>query len=221
MFFVEGFRVRTFHLPGGVGALTARARVFGQSSPVSLASFDRDMFSWRTFQLSWDATSTEFSETWPRSGLMRSGTAFRLQPLAPRTGGIGSGLLPTPNEVDLPTAANLWPTPHGMPKPEYARRQGPSGNERLKVTTNNGNGAGMPLTIAVQMWPTPTSSVNSNRTMRRAPSHGVSHGKVLGGEVNEAEAEAGRPRGQLNPTWVEWLMGFPLGWTDLEPSETP
>ncbi len=27
--------------------------------------------------------------------------------------------------------------------------------------------------------------------------------------------------GQLNPTWVEWLMGFPLGWTDLEPLETP
>jgi hypothetical protein len=22
--------------------------------------------------------------------------------------------------------------------------------------------------------------------------------------------------GQLNPTWVEWLMGFPQGWTDLE-----
>lgn len=21
--------------------------------------------------------------------------------------------------------------------------------------------------------------------------------------------------GKLNPTWVEWLMGFPLGWTDL------
>ena len=27
--------------------------------------------------------------------------------------------------------------------------------------------------------------------------------------------------GRLNPTWVEWLMGFPLGWTDLEDSETP
>jgi len=27
--------------------------------------------------------------------------------------------------------------------------------------------------------------------------------------------------GQPNPTWVEWLMGFPLGWTDLEDSETP
>jgi hypothetical protein len=21
--------------------------------------------------------------------------------------------------------------------------------------------------------------------------------------------------GYLNPTWVEWLMGFPEGWTDL------
>ena len=26
--------------------------------------------------------------------------------------------------------------------------------------------------------------------------------------------------GQLNPTWVEWLMGFPIGWTDLNASET-
>jgi hypothetical protein len=27
--------------------------------------------------------------------------------------------------------------------------------------------------------------------------------------------------GPLNPTWVEWLMGFPLGWTDLSVSVTP
>ncbi len=23
--------------------------------------------------------------------------------------------------------------------------------------------------------------------------------------------------GQLNPAWVEWLMGFPKGWSSLEP----
>jgi hypothetical protein len=26
--------------------------------------------------------------------------------------------------------------------------------------------------------------------------------------------------GPLNPTWVEWLMGWPIGWTGLEPLET-
>ena len=31
---------------------------------------------------------------------------------------------------------------------------------------------------------------------------------------------AGAGGGQLNPTWVEWLMGFPIGWTDLNASET-
>ena len=36
------------------------------------------------------------------------------------------------------------------------------------------------------------------------------------GEV-EAKALLG---GQLNPPWVEWLMGWPIGWTDLKPLET-
>jgi hypothetical protein len=26
-------------------------------------------------------------------------------------------------------------------------------------------------------------------------------------------------QGQLNPAWVECLMGFPIGWTDLEQDE--
>ena len=27
--------------------------------------------------------------------------------------------------------------------------------------------------------------------------------------------------GQLNPPWVEWLMGYPAGWTDSGDSATP
>jgi hypothetical protein len=38
------------------------------------------------------------------------------------------------------------------------------------------------------------------------------------GKSIELSMQAG---GALNPTWVEWLMGFPLGWTDLEPSGMP
>ena len=37
-------------------------------------------------------------------------------------------------------------------------------------------------------------------------------------ELNQdSETLAVQAGGQLNPTWVEWLMGWPLGWTDLKP----
>ena len=26
--------------------------------------------------------------------------------------------------------------------------------------------------------------------------------------------------GPMNPEWVEWLMGYPIGWTELDASET-
>ena len=75
---------------------TMKARVFGPRSSDSFASWDPDTSSWRTSQLSLLGGYGEFSETWPRAGMTRSGTAFRLQPLAPLTRGIASGLLPTP-----------------------------------------------------------------------------------------------------------------------------
>ena len=39
--------------------------------------------------------------------------------------------------------------------------------------------------------------------------------------AKEYDGETPLGGGGLNPTWVEWLMGFPLGWTVLNPSETP
>ena len=27
--------------------------------------------------------------------------------------------------------------------------------------------------------------------------------------------------GPMNPNWIEWLMGYPIGWTELSASETP
>lgn len=32
--------------------------------------------------------------------------------------------------------------------------------------------------------------------------------------------KSGATTGSLNPTWVEWLMGWPRGWTDCEHSVT-
>jgi hypothetical protein len=55
-------------------------------------------------------------------------------------------------------------------------------------------------------WPTPTAH-NAKET--NAPSE-------LQRNTPTLAAQAG---GTLNPTWVEWLMGWPLGWTDLKPLE--
>ena len=46
------------------------------------------------------------------------------------------------------------------------------------------------------------------------------------GNLNEKVAKDDKKEwvengGSLNPEWVEWLMGYPKGWTDLKPSETP
>lgn len=38
--------------------------------------------------------------------------------------------------------------------------------------------------------------------------------------LEEARLMGAGNGGQLNPTWVEWLMGWPIGWTDLKPLET-
>jgi hypothetical protein len=55
------------------------------------------------------------------------------------------------------------------------------------------------LTQIVRMWPTPTA----NR-WDGLQSHGI----------NVVE-------GSLNPAWVEWLMGYPPGWTDISTPNPP
>ncbi|WWT39928.1 hypothetical protein [Microcystis phage Mwe-JY08] len=62
-----------------------------------------------------------------------------------------------------------------------------------------------------------------HRKMLPTPMRGNSHcGARLdewGGSSNPFRgSEIGKLR--LNPCWVEELMGFPTGWTDVEPSAT-
>ena len=56
------------------------------------------------------------------------------------------------------------------------------------------------LANAVKMYPTPKAQ-NARGAGQKHGNGGPSLDAVVGG--------------QLNPTWVEWLMGFPIGWTDL------
>lgn len=68
---------------------------------------------------------------------------------------------------------------------------------------------GVPLPQAVAMaeqgkWPTPTS--RDWRSGKASPETLARNSRPLSETVG----------GQLNPTWVEWLQGFPLGWTEVE-----
>jgi len=68
---------------------------FGQSTCESFANYDLNTRSWRTSQPSLDGGYSEFSETLPRSGMMRNGTVFQHPTLAPSRTVTEYGLLPT------------------------------------------------------------------------------------------------------------------------------
>ena len=110
--------------------------------------------------------------------------------------------------------------------------------ERVKLTANNGNGMGMPLTIAVQLLPTPLVGSNSP----------AAHGQISGQfrrQMDEALAQFGqyapaiarqeqafgypapsptepgrnnRPR--LSARFASWMMGAPPGWITDVPGVT-
>ena len=90
------------------------------------------------------------------------------------------------------TGYGLWPTPTSL-----------IGSMYLEENAHERNSMG--LGSAVHLWPTPTqrdwkdTGANTNYEAIAAKSR-------LAGTVG----------GSLNPTWVEWLMGYPLGWTDLK-----
>ena len=56
---------------------------------------------------------------------------------------------------------------------------------------------------------TPTPSANDWK--------GSSRGGQRRGQLTDPDMGVIEAGGQLNPDWVEWLMGWPIGWTDLEP----
>ena len=122
---------------------------------------------------------------------------------------------------------NLWPTP----KAQNANSPGIHGR------------GGLDLQTAVKMWPTPTMTDSKGRTYTYDQGDKTKPRLSLSGLVkfyptpttprpHDNESTAGkylptqnqrdlssvvaRNGGQLNPAWVEWLMGFPIGYTALE-----
>lgn len=196
----EGSPARTSASPARALDWPEIGRVFGRSTPESLGRFDPDSSSWKTSQRCLLGGWETYSETWPRSGLMRSGTAYRLPPLVPLTSGIASGLWPTPDASVMQDGEK--------PETWLARR------ERIKAQKRNGNGMGMPLAMAVQLWPTPTTV--SGHNVGRLDEWGGARSRQLISHLPKSERS-----GRLSPHFPEWLMGYPIGYTDCGHLETP
>jgi hypothetical protein len=178
-----------------------------------LAKFDPLLCLWRTAQCSLLGEEQELLQTLPKWGMTRSGLLWELPMLAHLTNGTGCGLSPdnesffhAPNTTGMDGGSNgrkalrkrleLLPTPNAR-------------DWKDSQTAGNRNSPGLGV---VAHWPTPRTAgmcggsgswdlLNKNTTVEEARLMGAGNG------------------GQLNPPWVEWLMGWPIGWTDLKPLE--
>jgi hypothetical protein len=206
--------------------------VCGNTWRESSVKFDLDTLSWKTHQCLWEEDLEPSSLTLPKWGMMRNGVLWEriTSPLLTEETESGS-LLPTPTCADATMGAILndntklitlksgklrkisnqgvsgsiglartvamWPTPQ-------ARDYKGSSGRSLK-------GLELDLPTKVKMWPTPTCH---NAKECDAPAEAIRNTPTLchvarGGDKTQPK--------HLNPTWVEWLMGWPLGWTDLKP----
>jgi hypothetical protein len=91
----------------------------------------------------------------------------------------------------------FWPTPT-TPSGGGERSGGRAGTGNLHFMERSG-----------QLWPTPVARDRKGLS-------GAGRQKRKGHPKDTLPNAAG---GSLNPEWVEWLMGFPLGWTNLTAEE--
>lgn len=101
--FAEDSHVRTLATQDSGPESLASGRACGRRSRESLAIYDRDSLSWRTSQRCLDGEWEQFSGTWPRSGTMQNGNAYRRRPLVRITDAIEYSslpIVPTPSACD-------------------------------------------------------------------------------------------------------------------------
>jgi hypothetical protein len=90
-----------------------------------------------------------------------------------------------------------------LPTPRAA--DGAKGQRTAKGAEKEASrGHGIDLPMFAQLYPTPTVNDSKNNA---PPSQHTASGR----HSNPLNVVAG---GSLNPVWVEWLMGFPSGWTE-------
>tara|TARA_B100000427_G_scaffold236955_1_gene199854 strand:+ start:431 stop:1261 length:831 start_codon:yes stop_codon:yes gene_type:complete len=119
-------------------------------------------------------------------------------------------------EIQKSGKPQMWPTPttkgygHGS-EGQYQNlykkmMEGEITKEELEIMTATKLENHRSYEKMQKMWPTPTANEDAA---------GRPEGKMQRMLGNHPDVRS-QGIGTLNPTWVEWLMGFPTGWTDLK-----
>lgn len=218
--YLADFPARTSASQAPATDLKAQGPASGASSHGWFATFDPISSTWRTAQRSLLGDSESFSETWPRWGSMRNGvSSLRLTPVLPICES-ASGFWPTPNvpnggramskemalnggynaqgkkrQIDLGSAVRHWPTPTAS-----------LGTKGGRITPRKSREGGTLIeAVSARTWATATA--RDWRSGKASPATHERNSRPLSEQVG----------GLLNPDWVEWLMGWPIGWTELKP----
>jgi len=239
--------VKTSPVQGKAQGSRGNGQGYGVKWQESLAKYDLDSSSWKTHQCLFEEDLQWSSVILPKWGMLANGVlSERTTPVA-LTNGIGSGYWLTPCVVQIePTPGRrekrkafresigrkdvagclaeqvatpkLWPTLSrrdykGANSKPYSERGGGKKGEQLPNAVVHGG------TLTRQTFPTPT-----------VEDHKVGHAHTWEKWINQKQTSGFRLRdkaahmmskpaknGQLNPDWVEWMMGWPLFWTSLDP----
>ena len=189
----EASRARTSVPPARAPAWLVRAVASGESSPASSPRYSPSGASSRTVPSYARVGSPSSSATLPPWGMMLHGECSVQTPWVPPTSG---------------SACGSWPTPtvHG----NYNRKG-----------LSPKSGDGLATAVYRVTWPTPCASEGKDCGTSWAL---LSTFGPNSGRLQRTMAFRGMPETQLtekailNPAWTEWLLGWPIGWTDSSAS---
>lgn len=211
--------VRTLVQPEKEKDLPGNGQGSGPRWQESLAKWDPDSCSWRIphslFPGDWD----EFSGTFPKWGTMQNGELSERTTPEHLTEETGSGFWPTPRRLDFKGASNPLVAVKCL-----ERGYSPNLPEQVAMmqaklwstpyVAEDGSGLFSPPTATMT-----DSALDAEMIFRIAdvPDQQWTNANI--GKSKESSTQ-GQKSGLLNPDWVEWLMGWPIGWTESSALET-